>query len=179
MTVPAIFTPRIVKQRIATAALALALASFGAGVYAQSAPPAPAKPAAPEAPRNYMPGLEQFMGMIQTQHAKLWLAARERNWELTAYQLGELKEALGDTQELIPTYKSLPIGEMIDAITTGPIAELEAATDARDFKTFAAVYDKLTESCNTCHQAASRGFIVIRRPTRSTFSNQVFAPARK
>ncbi len=166
--------PAKLMQRIAMATLAFA---FSTAALAQSAPPAPAKP--PEVPRAYIPGLEQFMGWIQTHHAKLWLAARERNWELAAYQLGELKEVMGDTQELIPNYKSLPIGEMIDAVITGPITDLEAATEARDLKKFIAGYDKLTENCNSCHSAASRGFIVIRRPTASAFSNQDFAPARK
>jgi hypothetical protein len=167
-----------ITQHLAAATIALAVAA--GAVYAQATPPAPEKPATPEAaPRAYIPGLEVFMGFIQAQHAKLWLAARERNWDLVEYQVAELKEALGDAQELTPTYKNIPIADMIDAIITGPIVELETAAETRDFKKFSAAYDKLTESCNSCHAAASREFIVIRRPTASTFSNQDFAPLRK
>ena len=159
---------------IATAVLMAALAAMP--VLAQSAAEKPK--AATGAPKSYIPGLEQFMGTIQRQHAKLWLAAKARNWELAAYQLGELKEVMSDVQDLVPDYKTLPIGQMIDAVTTGPIAELEKAVDARDGKAFAAGFDMLTASCNSCHDAAGRGFIVIRRPTRSTFTNQVFEPRK-
>jgi hypothetical protein len=88
-----------------------------------------------------------------------------------------MKEVLSDVQEMVPTYKSVPVGQMIDAIATGPIAELEKAVEENKFRSFAAAYNKLTAVCNDCHKAASRGFIVIRRPKSSTFANQDFSPA--
>jgi len=112
-------------------------------------------------------------------HAKLWLAARARNWPLAGYQLSELKETFSDVEDLVPTYKNVPVGQMIDAITTGPIADLEKAVDEKKFNTFATAFNKLTEACNNCHTAASRGFIRIRRPSSSAFSNQDFAPQKK
>jgi hypothetical protein len=130
-------------------------------------------------PKNYLPGLGEFMGRIQVDHAKLWLAGEARNWELAGYQLGELKEILSDVQDLIPRYQNIPVGEMIDAIVTGTITDLEGAIATRDFSKFSAAFDKLTETCNSCHQAANRGYIAIRRPTQSNFSNQDFSPAKR
>ena len=43
----------------------------------------------------------------------------------------------------------------------------------------AAAFDQLTAACNACHEAANRGFIVIRRPATSQFPNQSFAPRGK
>jgi len=146
-----------------------------------SAPPAVAPPAAPRPEgsheaKSYTPGIEQFMNVIQTEHAKLWYAASVRNWQLSAYQLGEIKEIMSDVQDLYPTFKNLPLGKMLDNVITGPIAELEKALDAKDFGKFSAGYGKLTDACNACHQATGMGFIVIQRPANAGFPNQDFRP---
>jgi hypothetical protein len=132
-----------------------------------------------EVPKSYLPGLGEFMGRIQADHAKLWLAGEARNWELAGYQLSELKEVLSDVQDLVPRYQNVPVGQMIDAIITGTIADLEGAIATRDFSKFSTSFDKLTAACNSCHQAANRAYIAIRRPTQSNFSNQDFSPAKK
>jgi hypothetical protein len=138
----------------------------------------PSAPAAKETAKSYIPGLEQFMGVIQNEHAKLWYAGQARNWELAAYQLGEIKEVMSDVQDLVPTFKNLPLADMLDAVITGQIADLEKALDAKDFNKFSAGYGKLTEACNSCHQAAGNGFVVIQRPTQPGFPNQNFAPRK-
>lgn len=130
-------------------------------------------------PSSYVPGLGEFMGRIQVDHAKLWLAGEARNWELAGYQLSELKEVFSDVQDLVPRYHNIPVGDMIDAIITGTVTELEGAIAGRDFNKFSASFDSLTAACNSCHQAANRGFIVIRRPAQSNFSSQDFSPAAK
>src|SRR6266480_1028241 len=130
-------------------------------------------------PKAYIPGLGEFMGRIQTDHAKLWLAGEARNWELAGYELSELREVFSDVQDLVPRYHNIPVGDMIDAIITGTVTELEGAIAVRDFNKFSGSFDSLTAACNSCHQAANRGFIVIRRPTQSNFSNQDFSPAAK
>jgi hypothetical protein len=144
---------------------------------AQQSPPSSAP--TQELPKSYIPGLGEFMGRIQTDHAKLWLAGQARNWELAGYQLTELKEVFSDVQDLIPRYQNIPVGDMIDALITGTIADMEGAIAARDFSKFSTSFDELTAACNSCHQAANRPYIAIRRPTRSNFSNQDFLPAKK
>ncbi len=128
--------------------------------------------------RSYAPGLGEFMGRIQADHAKLWLAGDARNWELAGYQLDEMKEVFSDVQDFVPRYKNIPVGDMIEAIVTGAISDLEGAITARDFAKFTVSFDKLTESCNSCHAAAGRPYIAIQRPAQSNFSNQNFAPAK-
>jgi hypothetical protein len=143
-------------------------------VSAPSALPPPRTPA--ESPKTYIPGLEHFMNLIQTEHAKLGYAGNARNWALAAYQLAEIKEIMSDVQDLVPTFKDLPLERMLDAVIIGPIAEVEKALDAKDFAGFSAGYDKLTQACNSCHQATANGFIIIRRPARPGFPNQDFKP---
>jgi hypothetical protein len=156
------------------------------GVAARSQTPSNAPQQSPQAsapsqdlPKAYIPGLGELMGRIQTDHAKLWLAGEARNWELAEYQLGELKEVFSDVQDLVPRYKNIPVGDMIDAIVTGTITDLENAITTQDFGKFSAAFDHLTTACNSCHQAANRGYIAIRRPTQSNFSNQDFSPAKR
>jgi len=151
--------------------LTLAVLLLPVAAFAQSQPPD-----APAAAKTYIPGIEQFMNVIQSEHAKLWYAASARNWELAAYQLGEIKEIMSDVEDLYPKFKDLPLGQMLDNVITGPIVELEKGLDAKDFGKFAAGYGKLTEACNACHQATGNGFLVIQRPANPGFPNQDFRP---
>ena len=166
------------RRRIILAALAATL--FAPAVSAQTPVPSPAKEVPKEttkdAPKAYVPGLEQFMNLILIEHNKLWFAAKARNWPLAAYELGEIKEIMGDVQDFVPTFKGLPLADMLDAVITKEIAGLEKAVEAKDFKTFAAGYDKLTAACNACHQGTENRFIVIQRPSRPAFTNQDYRP---
>ena len=148
-------------------------------------PPAAPKPAAtnpenrPVTPKAYVPGLEQFMNVILTEHNKLWFAAKARNWPLAEYELGEIKEVMGDVQDTVPVFKNLPLADMMDAVIVKEIVALEKAIAAKDYKQFTAGYDKLNAACNACHQGTENGFIVIKRPSRPLFTNQEYRPAKK
>jgi hypothetical protein len=145
---------------------------------AQQPTPGAKKETAADAPKNvpktYVPGLEQFMNVILMEHNKLWFAAKARNWRLAEYQLGEIKEVMGDVQDLVPTFKNLPLADMLDAVITKEIVALEKSIEAKDYKAFVSGYDKLTQACNACHQGTENEFIVIQRPTRPAFTNQVY-----
>lgn len=155
-------------------AFAASLLPLAAGAQAPAPKETPTE--AKETPRTYVPGLEQFMNVTLIEHNKLWFAARERNWPLAAYELGEIKEIMGDIQEFVPTFKSLPLAEMLDAVITKEIVALEKAIEAKDLRAFTAGYDKLTAACNACHQGTDNGFIVIKRPTQPAFTNQDYRP---
>jgi hypothetical protein len=160
------------------AGLVTGLAGDAASQPLPNAKEPPAQPSSPglELPKAYIPGLGEFMGRIQVDHAKLWLSAEARNWELAEYELGEMKEVFSDVQDLVPRYQNVPVGDMIDAIITGAITDLEGAVKDRDFARFSTAFDGLTGACNSCHQAANRPYIAIRRPAQSNFSNQDFSP---
>src|ERR1700716_2420961 len=131
------------------------------------------------AKEGYMPGLVEIMLTTQSHHAKLWRAGSVGNWELAAYQADELKEGLEEAGELVPDYKGIPVGKMVDDLIMPRIEEVESAIKARDRAKVAAASDKLTAACNSCHQGSNRGFIVVQRPPASAFPNQSFAPKRK
>lgn len=171
------------RRHLIAAALAMAMPPVAALSQTQVQTPAPtdapAKPAAPAAaPKVYLPGLEQFMNVILMEHNRLWFAAKARHWELAAYELGEIKEVMGDVQSVIPVFKGLPFADMLDAVIVKEIVDLENAIEAKDFKKFAAGYDRLNAACNACHEATGVGFIVIQRPSRPAFTNQVYKRRR-
>src|SRR5437868_3126623 len=115
-------------MKIATAVVVLAF--FGPlAASAQSAPPA-AEP--------YRPGLGDLMTMtVQPRHIKLALAGREQNWPYAQYELRELQEAFDRVTRLVPRYKGLPLGGMVDAIAKGPMAEMAQAIAGKSAEKFA------------------------------------------
>ncbi|MFY9600336.1 MAG: hypothetical protein WB540_08940 [Pseudolabrys sp.] len=167
-------------MRCLTIGIVLVAASLPLAVRAQAptsiqAKEAP-KAAGKETPKAYVPGLEQFMNLILMEHNKLWFAAKARNWPLAEYQLGEIKEIMGDVQDFVPTFKNLPLADMLDAVITKEIVALEKSIETKDYKAFTAGYDKLTQACNACHQGTENGFVVIKRPTQPAFTNQDYRP---
>ncbi len=155
-------------MRQSAIALLIGLAMIGATSRATGEPAQP-----------YAPGPVEYMLQLQSHHNKLWLAGNARNWDLADYQADELKELLEDIAKRIPVYKDMPIGKMIEATVMPPMEGVEAAIKSRNSKAFASAFDKLTAGCNSCHEAAKRGFIVVQRPATSPFPNQSFAPKRK
>ena len=153
--------------------VALAIALLPIAAFAQTSAP---KDAPKESPKVYVPGLEQFMNLILIEHNKLWFAAKAGNWPLAEYELGEIKEVMGDVQDVVPVFKNLPLAQMLDAVITKEIVDMEKAIEAKDFKKFAAGYDKLSAACNACHQGTENGFVVIQRPSRPAFTNQDYGP---
>ena len=60
-----------------------------------------------------------------------------------------------------------------------PVQSVADAIEAKDGKKFVKVYADLTSGCNACHQSIERGYIVMRVPDTSPFSDQQFAPQGK
>lgn len=138
---------------------------------AQTAPPA--NPPPPE----FRAGLGDLMTMwVQPRHIKLGLAGQAGNWSYAAYELHEMQEAFQKVARQVPQWRSMPVAEMLPALTKVPLAAMERAIQAQDAARFAAAYEQLTEGCNQCHQAADRGMIVIRGPTGNPFPDQDFRP---
>ena len=129
-------------------------------------------------PKAYSPGLGEIMTLQQMRHAKLWFAGAARNWPLADYELDELKEGFEDATKHHATHDGVPVAQMIGALTPGPLKEISAAISKKDPAAFGLAFDHLTAACNSCHQAANRGFIRIGRPASPPVSNQIFEPIR-
>jgi hypothetical protein len=129
----------------------------------------------PPAPAAYRPGLGDLMTMtVQPRHTKLGLAGHQANWPYAAYELHELQEAFDRAAAVWPKWRTFAIGDMITSVAGEPMAQLDEAIKKRDPAQFATAYEQLTAACNTCHQSAERGVIVIQQPASSPFPDQDF-----
>lgn len=126
----------------------------------------------------YRPGLGDLMTMtIQPRHTKLALAGQAKNWSYAALELQDLQEAFDRAGGVWPTWRSIPVGEMMRSVLKEPMAALADAVKGKDTQRFAAAYQQLTAACDACHQAADRAVVVIRVPESNVFPDQDFTPA--
>ena len=145
-----------------------------AAIVAASAMLAAAQPAS----HAYEPGLGEFMAATQLRHAKLWFAGKNRNWDLAAYEVDEIKEGLQDAARLHASFDGVPVADMIKAILQPRIERLEKAVGAKNSAGFMVAFDDLTSGCNSCHAKAGKPFIHIQRPSEPPLTNQYFAPVK-
>ncbi len=122
----------------------------------------------------YVPRLADIMSIVQLRHMKLWFAGSSPNWELAAYELRRLKASLVDAASLYPGIPATSVTTM-----AAPVQSIAEAIEAKDSQKFATAFGDLTVACNACHQSIGRSFIVMRVPTASPFSDQVFPPQPK
>jgi len=118
---------------------------------------------------QYIPRLGDIMNAIQSRHIKLWFAGKAQNWELAIYELRQLKFGLVEAASLYP---GIPVSN-VTTMTT-PAQSIEDAIEAKDIKRFTKAFGEFTDGCNGCHQSTGRGYIAMRVPDASPFSNQVF-----
>ncbi|HTI66202.1 MAG TPA: hypothetical protein VL460_01505 [Caulobacteraceae bacterium] len=164
-------------RKIAAAAAVACLAAVPAAAPAQQ--PAPPRPAPkPSVYADYHPSLSDMMTMaVQPRHTKLGLAIRARNWVYAAYEVGELRGAFTRITRSIPTYEGKDSADLMTMIAK-PIDTLQAAIKARDPGTADRAYGEVTNTCNMCHEAQERTYIVIRPPVAAMYSDQDFTAKR-
>jgi hypothetical protein len=122
----------------------------------------------------YVPRLGDIMNAAQSRHIKLWFAGKSANWDLAAYEIRQLKASLVEAASL---YEGIPVTNVTTMVQ--PVQMVADAIEAKDGKKFSRAYGELTAGCNGCHQSIGRGYIVMRLPDVSPFSDQQFAPPRK
>lgn len=145
------------------------------GAHAQQA--ATLQPPTAASPREaYVPDLSDIMETTQLRHFKLGFAGLAKNWPLASYELQQITKSFDNAAKLYPQFGQLAQAKLISDVSTPALNEVGDAIKAHDSTAFSRAFAKLTTACNGCHQAAGVGFIAIRVPTASPFSNQSFAP---
>ncbi len=139
--------------------------------------PSPASAGPSSAAETFSPGLGEIMTLQQMRHTKLWFAGEAKNWDLATYELDELGEGFDDVIKFHPTHEGSPVDpkDAIPRIVLEPLKEVRDAVEKKDSMAFAETYEKLTDGCNSCHQATNFGFNVVQRPATNPYPDQVFA----
>jgi hypothetical protein len=149
----------------ATVLLAIDIAiPHGIAAGPKAAPPAHAS--------AYLPSISDLMiATIQPRHEGLWQAEQDENWDLAAYEAGNLRGAFGRLGNAHPIEHEISFPEMIVSVTEQPFKELNSAIQSKDHTAFAKAYADLTDACNSCHQALNHGVVEIRVPNRTSASD--------
>jgi hypothetical protein len=95
--------------------------------------------------------------------------------------MDELSEGFDDVLKFHPTHKDSPVApkDAIPRMVNEPVAEVRTAVEKKDPAAFESAYDKLTDACNSCHDAMNFGFNKVQRPTSNPYPNQIFTPVQK
>ena len=80
-------------------------------------------------------------------HIKLWFAGKQRNWNLTAYELAQIRASLAQAATL---YSGIPVSDV--AIMARPIQSIDNAIQSKDSAGFVKAFNELTAGCNACHR---------------------------
>ena len=122
------------------------------------------------------PTLSDLMVLTQLRHYKLWYSERLENWKLADYELNQLVTTVDRIAKLYPEARSVAQANLIREKTDPALSELRTAIRDKSNLRFEAAFNQVTDACNQCHQAAGVDFILVRLPTKSPFSNQMFTP---
>lgn len=125
---------------------------------------------------SFKPDLGDIMTIMQLRHLKLAFAGSLANWSLAGYEVAEMQKSFEATATMFPEFGNVPIARLIERISKPELKKIEEAIRNRDKVAFSAALRSLTAACNSCHESSNVEFIVIRIPTSSPFSNQLFAP---
>lgn len=129
----------------------------------------------------FVPSFDDMMTMlIQPRHLKLFYAGNEKNWELAAAELRNLRSALQRTAQVSPTYLGNDVALLVRTMIEPQMHQIDSAIASADPVKFAAAYRALTDSCNACHTYTEHPFFVVKVPTQPSEAaepNQEFKPA--
>jgi hypothetical protein len=122
--------------------------------------------------------LADIMSATQLRHLKLSFAGSVKNWDLAEYEVARIRKSFATAAKFYPVFENVPVAKLIAEISEPALAEVDNSIAARDSDAFLKSFAKLTSACNACHQAAKLGFIKMKVPTASPYSNQVFPAAQ-
>ena len=132
-----------------------------------------AGPSTPQASTDLAP----WMADVQRTHDKLGRAIRARNPRLARYYGGELDQRLSEVRDAFPKHETWPVGALIDKLALPALPPLDEAIQLRDWDRVDRLYSEVTETCNSCHAATERDYLVILPPSDvSPYAQEFEAP---
>jgi len=129
--------------------------------------------------KELAPGLGEYMTTIQLHAGKLWFAAKASNWELSQYELDELKETMEAAKALNAEKNGVKISNVLDSVLQTQVAQLAESIKRKSPAEFQKSYDDTLSACNGCHAEAGYKFIHIVRPSSPPVTNQKWEMSAK
>ncbi len=83
--------------------------------------------APPPQSSTYLASLGDIMGKIQLRHIKLWYAIKSKNWDLSDYELAQLRNSF---ESAVVLYRNIPVEYIVSV--DKPLIALQFAVKSKD-----------------------------------------------
>lgn len=157
---------QVAESRKETRALQASLAA------ALNRPPPPLPPPLREAPIE----LADVMTKLQRHANKLYFSGKMENWKLADFYIEEIEETVKAISKKDIMDGQINVSGLMAGLILPEIEALENVVSKKDLPGFEKHYQALVTSCNACHEAAKRPYLVIELPRTPIFDNQRYAP---
>lgn len=125
------------------------------------------------------PGIGKVMSGVQAHFAKLYFAGEARNWKLAEFEMHEVEENLDQSVAIRPEENGVNMVGVADAFKQTQLTALKEAIRRQSGDLFQKSYAESVATCNGCHQATGRPFLIITIPTAPPVPNQQWEPPAK
>ena len=139
----------------------------------------PSQPQTERANCSYVPDLGDLMGATQLRHIKLSFAGNLKNWDLASYEVAQIRKSFEAAAKFYPEFQDVPLAKLVADVSEPALKEIDQSIKAKDGAAFLRSFRKLAEACNSCHQAAKVGFIVMQSPDRVAVQQPIVSTGAK
>lgn len=121
------------------------------------------------------PELAEYMGTMQYYTHKFALATDAENQELATFYFNEIRALSEQIKKDIPGYEGYDIARFMGIFLDPAIQPVADALEGNDWEETRSQVLQLINSCNSCHNATSHGFVQVtpgfdRNPYNQDFS---------
>ncbi|NGP89132.1 hypothetical protein [Fodinibius halophilus] len=107
------------------------------------------------------PELADAMGQLQYYTHKYTLAVDAQNHELATFYFHEVRAAADGIKKNIPGYEGYDIARFMKLFLDPTIEPVETALANKNWEEVRAKTIEMVNSCNSCHNATSHGFVKV------------------
>ena len=122
-----------------------------------------------DALKRQLPDQAHVMADVDYHFSSLWFAARNANWPLATFYLGETRSHLNWAVRMRPVRKlgsgaDLELRPILEGVESAGLAQIKAAIDQHDPRAFDLAYRGTMTQCQGCHTAAEKPYLRLRIP---------------
>ena len=122
-----------------------------------------------DALKRQLPDQAHVMAEVDYHFSSLWFAARNANWPLAAFYLGEMRSHLNWAVRMRPVRKlssgaDLELRPILQGVESAGLAQIKAAIEQHDQRAFDRAYRGAIAQCYGCHAAAEKPYLRPRIP---------------
>lgn len=124
------------------------------------------------------PELANAMGQLQRYFHKFALAVEAENHTLANFYLHEVEAAADGIKKNIPSYEGYDIRKFMTILFDPDAESVENALDDKNWSEIRQKTIELSNSCNSCHNATSHGFVKVSPGFNNNPFNQNFSTSQ-